>query len=215
MVNFSIAALLAVASPLVGAVNVYDTEFTGEGTFYGPQPSGQGNCALTQPIPDIYDLGPDYIPIALNHEQYDGSLMCGACIEGEFTGEGLGVFNPEEGQEFRGYVSDRCPECKKGDLDFGMSGDGRWNIKWKFVDCERGGSPTFRFEGSNPWYWKIQPRGMVRPPKKVTINGATATRSQDNHFVYHSGEPLHEATVRVKMLNKKKKYNMVVTLNNA
>jgi len=30
-------------------------------------------------------------------------------------------------------VNNLCPECKKGDLDFALDGDGRWEIEWKAI----------------------------------------------------------------------------------
>lgn len=77
-----------------------------------------------------------------------------------------------------------CPECKEGDLDFSQNGDGRWDIKWEFVKCP-GESLTFVFEGSNNYYWKIQPLGTKTPVKTLKINGKTAARQDDNHFVLH------------------------------
>lgn len=102
------------------------------------------------------------IPMALNNaqynsEQYGDSYMCGACVEGHGSGNGEGG-DPVSGP-FKGYITDRCPECAFGDLDFAADGDGRWDITWNFVPCEGGGDPTFVFEGSNAHYWKIQPRG--------------------------------------------------------
>lgn len=32
-------------------------------------------------------------------------------------------------------VDNLCPECKFGDVDFGLGGDGRWRITWDFIDC--------------------------------------------------------------------------------
>ncbi len=80
----------------------------------------------------------------------------------------------------------RCPECSTGDLDFSMSGDGRWDIEWEFVPCP-GESISFAFEGSNAYYWKIQPRGTSTPVESLKINGQTAYRSQDNHFILEGG----------------------------
>lgn len=50
----------------------------------------------------------------------------------------------------------RCPECAFGDLDFASSGDGRWDITWRFVPCEESSDQTFLFEGSNEYYWKVR-----------------------------------------------------------
>lgn len=52
------------------------------------------------------------IPLAINAAQYEGSMMCGACIEGRGTGRGAGG-NPITGS-FKGFVMDQCPECAHG-----------------------------------------------------------------------------------------------------
>ena len=80
----------------------------------------------------------------------------------------------------------RCPECVEGDLDFSMSGDGRWDIEWEFVPCP-GEKIEFVFEGSNEWYWKLQPRGTSTPVVSLAINGEEAKRTDDNHFVLGGG----------------------------
>ena len=33
----------------------------------------------------------------------------------------------------REVVTDLCPECKKGDLDFALDGDGRHHVSWEAV----------------------------------------------------------------------------------
>eukprot|EP00752_Nemacystus_decipiens_P013639 g12092.t1 len=157
----------------------YGQTYTGEGTYYGF--TTDGNCAYRDTVPGMYD---GMIPIALNNEQYGDSLMCGACLEGRANGNGSGS-NPIP-STYKGWISDRCPECKPGDLDFSMSGDGRWEIEWEFVPCP-GESITFQFEGSNAYYWKIQPRGTRTPVVSLTINGQPASRSQDNFFILEGG----------------------------
>ncbi|CAM9496123.1 unnamed protein product, partial [Scytosiphon promiscuus] len=122
--------------------------------------------------------------VALNDPQYGDSLMCGACLEGTANGNGNGA-NPVP-SSFKGYITDKCPECSWGDLDFSKSGDGRWDIKWEFVPCP-GESISFKFEGSNQWYWKIQPQGTKTPVVSLTINGQRASRTDDNHFVLQGG----------------------------
>lgn len=56
----------------------------------------------------------------------------------------------------------RCPECAFGDLDFASSGDGRWDITWRFVPCEDSSDQTFLFEGSNEFYWKVRSLWLVK-----------------------------------------------------
>lgn len=125
--------------------------------------------------------------------------MCGACIRG--TGD--------KGS-FKAYVVDRCSDCAHGDLDFAMGGTGRWNINWRFAPCKNGGDPTFIFEGSNTYYWKIQPRGTKSPVKKLWVNGVKASRTQDNFFVIQGDEPYYGAQeVKTKTILKKRKKTQV------
>eukprot|EP00397_Hematodinium_sp_SG-2012_P048331 GEMP01055325.1.p1 GENE.GEMP01055325.1~~GEMP01055325.1.p1 ORF type:complete len:259 (+),score=61.83 GEMP01055325.1:455-1231(+) len=85
-------------------------------------------------------------------------------------------------------VVDRCPECKKGDLDFGAKKDGRWGIEWYAIPCPVGSSKVqYAFEGSNKWYLKLQVRNTLVPVKEVAICQGTQckalTRTADNHFL--------------------------------
>lgn len=91
----------------------------------------------------------------------------------------------------------RCPECKEGDLDFSMSGDGRWDVEWKFVECP-GEDLSFVSPSANPWYMKVQPRGTKTPVESVTIDGQTAKRTQDNHFVVHNSGSAWSGTPSIK-----------------
>lgn len=54
-------------------------------------------------------------------------------------------------------VSNLCPECKAGDLDQEIAGDGRWTIEWYPVQCAVGSTPlVYSFQGSNAYYIKMQ-----------------------------------------------------------
>lgn len=86
-------------------------------------------------------------------------------------------------------MSDKCPECADSDLDFSESGDGRWDIEWNFVECPGAGDPSFVFEGSNNFYWKIQPRGTATPVETLTVNGVKAAKTNDNFFEIQEGGP--------------------------
>ena len=73
------------------------------------------------------------VTVALNSPQYgDGKSACGRCIEGSGTGVGAG--GTPVGRFFAA-VNNLCPECKTGDIDFALNGDGRWKVNWKVVDC--------------------------------------------------------------------------------
>lgn len=47
-------------------------------------------------------------------------------------------------------------------MDLYINGDGRWKISFVAVDCPsvagEAGNIQFRFQGSNPWYIKLQVR---------------------------------------------------------
>lgn len=133
------------------------------------------------------------IPVAINDDQYDNSKSCGACIQVRGSGRGIGG-RPIRGT-FRAYVHDRCPECRRGDLDLSSSGDGRWHISWKFVACPMNDA-FFAFEGSNNFYKKIQVRGLRFPARAMWINGKKAERSQDNFFIAHGWFP-YSGSIRV------------------
>ncbi|CAN0291073.1 unnamed protein product, partial [Ascophyllum nodosum] len=165
-----------IASSADSSAYPYDgSTFVGHGTYYGE--TSNGNCAIRSPIPSMYD---GMIPVALNSAQYGGSEMCGACIEDRGSGNGAGS-DPISGS-FKAYVMDKCPKCSVGDLDFSKSGDGRWDISWNFVKCPGSNRPSFIFEGSHSYYWKIQPRGTSTPVVELTVEGAPGTRMDDNFF---------------------------------
>lgn len=165
---------------LCHAINRYDfgPTFWGEGTYYGT--TERGNCAIRPPMPEMYS---GMVPVALNNEQYGTSDACGACLLVTGTGKGSGA-DPIVGT-FKAYVMDRCPECKKGDIDLSKGGDGRWEVSWKFIPCP-GQKQFFLFEGSNSFYWKLQPRGGKYPIQKIVIAGITGTRTQDNFYFFQN-----------------------------
>jgi expansin len=174
------SALTAVAVLVILSVAQgiqFGKTYIGEGTYYGE--SSNGNCALRDPVPSIYK---GMIPIAINAAQYSGS--CGACLIVQGNGKGSGS-NPIKGK-FRAFVADKCPECKLGDIDLAKSGDGRWQVSWKFVPCPGGGSISYKFEGSNSYYIKVQPRGTSTPPTKVVVHGIAATFTDDNFWIVQS-----------------------------
>lgn len=198
-------SLLLLASGASAAPYPFGVDFSGEGTYYGDVSPGDGNCAIEDPIPSMYS---GMIPMAVSlYDMYENSAVCGACVEGYGTGGGSGA-DPIKGP-FKGFISDSCGGCAKGDLDFAMVGDGRWDIEWKFVECPSGGNPSFIFEGSNDWYWKIQPRETKSPVIKLTVNGEEATMTQDNFFTATAGPFYGQQTVTTTTLFGETKTSMV------
>lgn len=170
----------------------YGKTFNGEGTFYGF--STGGNCGMGSKwdLPKMYH---SMLPVAINHEQYANSASCGACLK--VTGHGNGIGTTPITGTFYAYVHDHCYECKKGDLDLSSSGDGRWNISFKFIPCPNN-QPELLFEGSNDYYKKIQIRGLTYPAWGMHINGKRGDRSQDNFFVSYNGPFPQRGMIRVK-----------------
>lgn len=64
-----------------------------------------------------------------------------------------------------------------------MSGDGRWEIEWEFVECP-GEDISFVSPSANGYYWKVQPRGTKTPVKYLSFAGQSGVRTDDNHFVF-------------------------------
>ncbi|KAJ2370956.1 hypothetical protein IW150_004821 [Coemansia sp. RSA 2607] len=101
--------------------------FSGDGTYFSP---GLGSCGLTNTDSDLI--------VAINAPQYgttanpNNAPICNQCI----------LAKGPKG-EVKVTVTDRCPVCKSGDLDFSPSAfekiadfdQGRVPITWSFVDC--------------------------------------------------------------------------------
>lgn len=93
---------MLVINAIIGVPQPYERQYTGDATYYGVTPDGDGNCAIRAPLPAMYE---GMIPVALADDEYGDSSMCGACIEGEGSGNGAG-HDPVTGP-FKAYVTDR------------------------------------------------------------------------------------------------------------
>jgi len=103
--------------------------FEGDGTFYGAGGAGSaGSCMLERGFNGIE------MTVAMNSVQYDGGSVCGKCVRITGQGEGIGM-TPILGPFFA-TVDNECPECKFGDVDLGLQGDGRWRIAWDWIPCQ-------------------------------------------------------------------------------
>jgi hypothetical protein len=110
----------------------------------------------------------------MNNEQYGNGAACGVCVEGCFSRNGA--------QEcFKAIVDNLCPECKRGDLDLGWGGDGRWPLTWNYIACPQA-EPIFSTQGSNASYGKLKIEG-VGAVTDVQLNGMAATLQPDGYFV--------------------------------
>lgn len=102
--------------------------YDGDGTYYGNGGAGEsGSCLLRRFFNGIG------ITVAINQEQYDNGSVCGKCIV--IRGEGIGSgMRPIIGPIYA-TIDNVCPECKYGDIDLGLEGDGRFRIHWDFIKC--------------------------------------------------------------------------------
>ena len=125
-----------------------DLLHTGEATYY-TFADGTGNCG--------FDASPDDLMIgAMNHTDYAGSAVCGACVL--LTG-------PNATITIR--IVDQCPECPAGNIDLSPEAfaaiaaleAGRVPISWQYVSCEVSGPIRYHWkEGSNQWWTAVQIR---------------------------------------------------------
>ena len=120
--------------------------------------------------------------VAISSSAWDGSAHCGECLE---------VEGPEGSVRVR--ITDVCPSCPF-DLDLSEQAfdaianldDGVAQVSWRRVACPVDGPLVFRFQGSNPWYYKIQVREHPHGITSMAFFDGSAyqpmVRTIDNHF---------------------------------
>jgi expansin (peptidoglycan-binding protein) len=154
----------------------------GEATYYDFA-DGSGNCGFP-PTPDDLMVG------AMNHTDYAGSAVCGACVR--LTG-------PNGTIDIR--VVDQCPECPEGDIDLSPTAfsqiaalsAGRVPITWRYVPCDVQGPVVYHFkDGSNPWWTAVQMRNHRNAIARFEFKQDDGTwkqvaRVDYNYFVEDSG----------------------------
>ncbi|KAL9952158.1 hypothetical protein ACROYT_G039371 [Oculina patagonica] len=173
-------------------VRIIHSRFTkrtyGDGTYYGNYPVGKGQCTLDPLSPMATQHG--WIRVAAAPASYQRSLGCGMCLE--ITGNGEGSGNDPIVGKTKAVVVDQCAAgCGQTGIDFFIPGDGRWKISYVAIDCPTisgsDGKIQLRFQGSNPWYIKLQTRNTKVPTAgiEVLVNGMyhCLTRQTDNFFV--------------------------------
>ncbi len=88
-----------------------------------------------------------------------------------------------------------APQCKSGDLDIGLDGDGRWQGEWHGVACDTGGTGFYySTQGSNNYYLKLQVSNTALTVSGVQmmVGGSYAqlTRTVDNYWQLYSASPI-------------------------
>ncbi len=166
---------------------------TGDATMY--YYNKVGNCTL-DPLPEGTFL------VAMNQADYGGARLCGAYLEATGPSGTIQVI-----------VADRCPECRPGDLDFNLpafqaltgESTGRFPVSWHIISPPLDGPIAYRFQGSNPFYAKVQVLNHRNPVHRMEVQSPSGDwvaldRVVDNFFVIPDGaipEPYGALTFRV------------------
>lgn len=184
------------ANAQTGSASLYQTQQTGEATYFSE--SLAGRCTISPTLPPWGNELTYHV--AMSSDQYastDASAGCGLCIAGSYLGTGAGNTPPPD--TFTALVVDECPGCGTGDLDLAENGaDGRWNISWQAIDCPVGEDKlAYLLQGSNPFYIKLGVRNHRIGIKAIQIKSQanapfiTAARTTDNFFTCNDcPEPL-------------------------
>lgn len=144
---------------------LYNTITTGSATYYGDYSNG-GACML-DPTPPVGTGCKHTVAIA----NYMASKTCGMCVEVTGAGKGSGDAAYAVNGTRIVYVNNQCPNCPTGLLDFGLTGDGKWDITWKAVPCPITSNIQYVIKSGSSIYWiGIQPRNTVHPVYKLAIN---------------------------------------------
>ena len=131
-------------------------KFYGDATAYGGSNIG-GYCGFKEKS----FLYSNKLQVALNSVQWNNSLNCGRCVNIRYNNN----------LPIKAVISDKCPECKYGDLDLFLEAyskiinkdPGREKIQWNFVSCEEfvNGNIKFRIDYINQYWLSINPENFL------------------------------------------------------
>ncbi|KAF0686376.1 Aste57867_21820 [Aphanomyces stellatus] len=152
-------------------------------TYGGPQgvDASTGNCGPMAALPSA-----TMYHVAMNDPQYNTGLNCGRCVSIQCTDPRC-----KSNKVMMAQVTDRCPECKSGDLDMtlplfqeltGYQTD-KYAISWSFVDCPvNGGIQVCAKDGSSKFWLYVQPMNTVSGVRSMKINGGSADPFPSNYY---------------------------------
>lgn len=173
-----------------------DASHTGEGTYYdGVAGTSNGHCSL--PV-----ASNDFLHVAMNSKDYDGSNSCGACVD---------ITGPKG--RITATVVDECPECAPGDIDMTEEAfsqiadvtDGRIDISWQYVPCDLSETISINFKDGASEHWSaIQFRDTEHAVAKMEYQLASGDweeveREDYNFFVNSDGieSPMYLRTTSI------------------
>ena len=131
--------------------------FTGDATAFGGSNNG-GFCGFKE---NSFNYN-SKIEVALNSVQWDNSKNCGRCVSIKY----------QDNEPVIALISDKCPECKFGDLDLFeesykkiiKQSPGREKIRWNFIKCPSefvSGDMTLRIDYINEYWLSINPENFA------------------------------------------------------
>lgn len=149
--------------------NIDDNQiFEGDATAYGGDNTG-GFCGFKEQS-FVYS---NKLEVALNNVQWNNSLNCGRCVNIYYKN------NPP----VKALISDKCPECKYGDLDLFLESyskiiqkdPGREKIKWKFISCDEfiekeNKNIRFRIDYINYYWLSLNPENFLCGISNIDIS---------------------------------------------
>lgn len=148
-------------------------QFSGDATSYGDPNGGNfdigGFCGFKE---DSF-MSTSYeskFKVALNAEQWNNSFNCGRCVSIKY----------QDNTQITALISNKCPECKYGDLDlFGEAygkiikkSSGREKIQWDFINCPSeyiNGNIKLRVDNINYYWLSINPTNFACGISKMEI----------------------------------------------
>ncbi|ETW00629.1 hypothetical protein H310_07199 [Aphanomyces invadans] len=152
------------------ALGAPSESFSGDVTAYSDKWEG-GNCGFNTIAGD----GRTFFA-ALNAPQWGDKMECGRCVRVRCTSATC-IGRPA----ITVLITDQCPECKVGDLDLSIQSfkaltgrdPARYKIEWDFVECPvefvNGGVEFDVKDGSNAYWWALQPRNFAQAIRSVEL----------------------------------------------
>jgi expansin len=185
-------SIIASGLPCRGVPDDGSILHSGQATYYTTA-TGGGNC-MFDPTPNNLMVG------AMNDTEYDNSTVCGAFVH---------IVGPQGQVTVR--IVDRCPECKRGDIDLSPQAFdsiapralGRVQIQWRYVVGAVAGPVSYRFkDGSNQWWTAVQIINAQNPVATVEYRNASGqwialVRQQYNYFLKADGMGTGPYTIRI------------------
>ncbi|XP_048735545.1 uncharacterized protein LOC125650994 [Ostrea edulis] len=146
-------------------LDLYRYKYQGNGMFFGA--SYGGTCSYDPPSMPVAARYIDRT-IAINARQFYRGFACGVCFRVTESGKGNGGAPVD--RTFTVLVKDFCPNCMPGVPAIKDDVDGRLGMEMQAIQCPVGNSSLeYKFQGSSPYYIKLQVRNARIPATRVDL----------------------------------------------